>query len=406
MPVSDATLSASAWNPQLHSGTGCPSASRPSIRMCTWPSSPAIPATPCTTRPASMIPPPRPVPTIAETDEWACAAVPKCAWWAYNAAALPSLVYTTGNPRRSSSAPRKSNPRHSGWEKLVEPREEITPVALAGPGVSSPTAVTAVREMPVRARMLSIAPASASTATAGPSSTRLGVSTMRSTRNRPEASSTVALLLVPPLSRPTTTRPSVVPMCAALAFASPAAARAPPAPGPARDSHPTGGGAWWNAAPEGVIGMLVDLPDGRRLEVVAAGPEDGLPLVYHYGTPGGPVPHAPMVDAAARRGLRTVLCARPGYGESTPRPGRSVADVAADVAAVLDALGARRSGGADPVPGGTASLARRRAGRGRGGGLRRAALRRRPAVPDRGVRRVHRGLPARGGGQRNRRVAR
>ncbi len=88
--------------------------------------------------------------------------------------------------------------------------------------------------------------------------------------------------------------------------------------------------------------MLVDLPDGRRLEVVAAGPEDGLPLVYHYGTPGGPVPHAPMVDAAARRGLRTVLCARPGYGESTPRPGRSVADVAADVAAVLDALGARR----------------------------------------------------------------
>jgi len=34
------------------------------------------------------------------------------------------------------------------------------------------------------------------------------------------------------------------------------------------------------------------------------------------------------------------MCARPGYGESTPRPGRRVADVTQDVAAVLDELGA------------------------------------------------------------------
>jgi pimeloyl-ACP methyl ester carboxylesterase len=38
-------------------------------------------------------------------------------------------------------------------------------------------------------------------------------------------------------------------------------------------------------------------------------------------------------------GVRTVLYARPGYGRSTPRPGRTVADGAADTAAVLDALG-------------------------------------------------------------------
>jgi pimeloyl-ACP methyl ester carboxylesterase len=86
--------------------------------------------------------------------------------------------------------------------------------------------------------------------------------------------------------------------------------------------------------------MLVQLPDGRALECAVAGPEDGFPLVFHYGTPSGPVQFAPIVDAAARRGLRTVVYARPGYGGSTPRPGRTVADATADTAAVLDALGA------------------------------------------------------------------
>jgi pimeloyl-ACP methyl ester carboxylesterase len=39
-------------------------------------------------------------------------------------------------------------------------------------------------------------------------------------------------------------------------------------------------------------------------------------------------------------GIRTVLYARPGYGRSTPKPGRTVADTAGDTAAILDALGA------------------------------------------------------------------
>jgi len=47
-----------------------------------------------------------------------------------------------------------------------------------------------------------------------------------------------------------------------------------------------------------------------------------------------------MIEAAAQRGLRMVTCARPGYGASTPRPGRRVADVTQDVTAVLDELGA------------------------------------------------------------------
>ena len=84
----------------------------------------------------------------------------------------------------------------------------------------------------------------------------------------------------------------------------------------------------------------IELPDGRKLDVLTAGPSDGLPLVLHEGTPVGLVLYPPTVRAAEAYGLRVVLAARPGYEGSTPRPGRWVADVAADTAAVLDELGA------------------------------------------------------------------
>jgi pimeloyl-ACP methyl ester carboxylesterase len=81
-------------------------------------------------------------------------------------------------------------------------------------------------------------------------------------------------------------------------------------------------------------------PGGRVIEFLVAGPADGLPLVLHEGTPCGLVLYSPTVRAAGLRGLRVILAARPGYEGSTPRPGRRVADVAEDTAAVLDDLGA------------------------------------------------------------------
>jgi len=80
--------------------------------------------------------------------------------------------------------------------------------------------------------------------------------------------------------------------------------------------------------------LTVQAPGGM-LEVLVSGPEDGLALVFHTGTPSGLVGSGPVASAAAARGLRTVLYARPGYGNSTPRPGRLVADAAADVDAIL-----------------------------------------------------------------------
>ncbi|HEY2443150.1 MAG TPA: alpha/beta hydrolase [Streptosporangiaceae bacterium] len=85
---------------------------------------------------------------------------------------------------------------------------------------------------------------------------------------------------------------------------------------------------------------LIEMPDGRVVDVLLAGPDDGLPLVLHNGTPSGLVALPATVQDARIRGLRTIMVARPGYEGSTPRPGRLVADVTGDVAAVLDALGA------------------------------------------------------------------
>ena len=91
--------------------------------------------------------------------------------------------------------------------------------------------------------------------------------------------------------------------------------------------------------PDGVRKLRVGVT-GRDLEVLATGPDAGRPLVFHSGTPSAALLFRPLVAAAAARGLRVVTYSRPGYGDSPPARGRSVADAAADTAAILDALGA------------------------------------------------------------------
>ena len=84
------------------------------------------------------------------------------------------------------------------------------------------------------------------------------------------------------------------------------------------------------------------LPDGRTLEALVTGPEDGTLLVFHHGSPGAAVPHLSLEEATAERGIRLVQYSRPGFGDSTRHAGRTVADCAADVAALADHLGAER----------------------------------------------------------------
>jgi len=86
--------------------------------------------------------------------------------------------------------------------------------------------------------------------------------------------------------------------------------------------------------------VIVQAADGRQLEALTAGPADGLTVVLHNGTPAGLLAASAIAAAAAERDLRLVLYARPGYEGSTPDPGRRVSSAAADLAAVLDAVGA------------------------------------------------------------------
>lgn len=88
--------------------------------------------------------------------------------------------------------------------------------------------------------------------------------------------------------------------------------------------------------------LSVKAPGGRTLDVYLDGPGAGIPLLFHSGTPSSGGLYAPFVGAAAARGLRMIGFSRAGYGGSTRAPGRSVADVTDDVAAILDALDAPR----------------------------------------------------------------
>lgn len=86
----------------------------------------------------------------------------------------------------------------------------------------------------------------------------------------------------------------------------------------------------------------LDLPDGRVLDVQVSGPDDGTLLVWHHGTPGCSYQTAEKQQALHGRGIRYASYTRAGAAGSTRLPGRSVADVAADMAAIADHLGAER----------------------------------------------------------------
>jgi pimeloyl-ACP methyl ester carboxylesterase len=86
----------------------------------------------------------------------------------------------------------------------------------------------------------------------------------------------------------------------------------------------------------------LELGDGRTLHVYDTGADDSgrlLAVVWHHGTPNIGAPPEPLFPAAARLGIRWVSYDRPGYGGSTPLPGRDVASAAGDVAGIADALG-------------------------------------------------------------------
>ena len=77
---------------------------------------------------------------------------------------------------------------------------------------------------------------------------------------------------------------------------------------------------------------------GRTLAVDISGASDGVPIFLMHGTPGSRTGPKPRSIVLYRMGIRLITYDRPGYGGSDPYPGRTVADAAADVRAIADAL--------------------------------------------------------------------
>jgi pimeloyl-ACP methyl ester carboxylesterase len=85
--------------------------------------------------------------------------------------------------------------------------------------------------------------------------------------------------------------------------------------------------------------FILDLPDGRSLEVGTLGEASGATVLFHHGTPGS-ANLVKMLAALAEDGsLFVITTSRAGYGKSSRLEGRDVASVVHDARAVLDALG-------------------------------------------------------------------
>ncbi|HZY91602.1 MAG TPA: alpha/beta hydrolase [Thermoplasmata archaeon] len=89
---------------------------------------------------------------------------------------------------------------------------------------------------------------------------------------------------------------------------------------------------------------VVRLRDGRLVRVFDGGALDGTAILGMHGMPLSAAPFRRHLRAAQDRGVRWVTYDRPGYGGSTARPGRSVADCQEEVRAIVETLGLKRFG--------------------------------------------------------------
>ena len=88
----------------------------------------------------------------------------------------------------------------------------------------------------------------------------------------------------------------------------------------------------------------VQAPGGRELCVRVTGGDPERSILVLHGMPGSGMLFRGWVDDAASREIRLIGYDRPGYGRSSDRPGRSVADCAVDIRAIAGALNIERMG--------------------------------------------------------------
>ena len=102
---------------------------------------------------------------------------------------------------------------------------------------------------------------------------------------------------------------------------------------------------------------LVPTESGRKLQVLEEGDPRGRPIFWLHGTPGCRLMFAPWIRDAREKGIRLIGYNRPGYGGSTPLPGRNLAETGREVGAIADHLGIERFGVWGVSGGGAPALA-------------------------------------------------
>jgi len=86
----------------------------------------------------------------------------------------------------------------------------------------------------------------------------------------------------------------------------------------------------------------ISLPDGRKVGFRRYGVTTGRTMLYCHGLPGSRIEPSLLHAAAGRQGLHVIGLERPGYGVTSPLPGRRMGDEAGDAGALADHLGCNR----------------------------------------------------------------
>jgi pimeloyl-ACP methyl ester carboxylesterase len=86
------------------------------------------------------------------------------------------------------------------------------------------------------------------------------------------------------------------------------------------------------------MSTTVALRDGRYVGIIEYGDKSGYPVMFFHGTPGSRLLFLEDDEISKALGIRLICLDRPGFGVSSPKPGRSLLDWADDVKEVADYL--------------------------------------------------------------------
>ncbi|WP_166266765.1 alpha/beta fold hydrolase [Marinobacter caseinilyticus] len=103
--------------------------------------------------------------------------------------------------------------------------------------------------------------------------------------------------------------------------------------------------------------LTLSLPDGRTLAYVTCGDPNGYPLLFGHGMPGSRLEALFFHEQAQAAGFQVFALDRPGIGQSTYQPNRTLLDYADDVRAFTDRLGIQRFAHLGWSSGGSRTLA-------------------------------------------------